>query len=102
MARSKNRRKKPKPTKKTSPTKKRKKTATEASEAPPELKTDESDYLSDSDYSGGMLVGMRNMVSGGGQAQDNVFSKRRSLGEWLLWFTLIGLIVYGIQYFMDK
>ena len=102
MARSKNRRKKPKANKK--PTGKKTKarsTALPDNEYPEETSI-ESDLNPDEEYSGGMLVGMRNMISGGGQAQETMLSKRRSLTEWFLWFAAIGLIYYAVQYFLGK
>ena len=44
------------------------------------------------------MSGMRNLVSGGGQARENVFSRRRSLGEWALIFGMIGALYFIVNH----
>ena len=47
---------------------------------------------------GGMMIGMRSLISGGKPVKEGFFSKRRTLAEWLLWLAgLIGLY-YLYQY----
>ena len=47
---------------------------------------------------GGMMIGMRSLISGAKPVKEGFFSRRRTLAEWLLWFAgLIGLY-YLYQY----
>ena len=99
MARSKNRRKKPKKEKKSGATSKKRESSALPSETGSSEPTEELiDYASDADYSGGTMSGMRNLVSGGGQARENVFSRRRSLGEWTLIFGVIGALYFIVNH----
>ncbi len=104
MARSKNRRKKPaRPKKSKSKTKKRSPSQdADADQALLDEEPSEETVLSDSRSSGGLLIGMRNMISGGGQANEGFFSKRRSFGEWSLWFAGLLAIYYAVQYYLEK
>ncbi|MEE2903829.1 MAG: hypothetical protein VYC39_15995 [Myxococcota bacterium] len=99
MARSKNRRKKPKKDKKPGVSSNKRRSIASSSEDSSSEPTEELiDYASDADYSGGTMSGMRNLVSGGGQARENVFSRRRSLGEWTLIFGVIGTIYFIVNH----
>ena len=99
MARSKNRRKKPKKEKKSRVTSKRRESSASQSETQSTEPTEELiDYASDAEYSGGTMSGMRNLVSGGGQAKDNIFSRPRSLGEWTLIFGVIGAVYFIVNH----
>ena len=41
---------------------------------------------------GGAMIGMRKLIGGGVPVKEGFFTKRRTLGEWLLWFAgAIGL-----------
>ena len=102
MARSKNRRKKPKANKKSAPKKTKARSSVLPDNEYPDETGLESDVGPDEEYSGGMLVGMRNMISGGGQAEETMLSKRRSLTEWFLWFAVVGVIYYLVQYFLGN
>ena len=97
MARSKNRRKKPKKEKMSSGSSKKRVTP---AETPKEDVVDSSedlvDYASDTNYTGGTMSGMRDLISGGGNAKDNVFSRRRSLGEWTVIFVVLGALYFVI------
>ena len=102
MARSKNRRKKPKAKKKVNAKKTRNPAQVISEDDSLDQNAMESEFTPDEEYSGGFLVGMRDMISGGGKAEENMLSKRRSLGEWSLWLAGAGVIYYLIQYFLDN
>ena len=98
MARSKNRRKKPKKEKKPGGSSKRRVKQAETSEEDfVDSSEDLVDYASDANYSGGTMSGMRDLISGGGNAKDNVFSRRRSLGEWAVIFVVLGALYFIIN-----
>jgi len=55
---------------------------------------DNSEQVEPQDESegGGMMIGMRTLISGGKPVKEGFFSKRRTLAEWLVWFAgLFGL-----------
>ena len=50
----------------------------------------------------GLMASMRRIVTGGQVSKTNqgLFSTRRTLGEWLLWFGGLVAVYYLVKYFM--
>ncbi len=106
MARSKNRRKKPKQTKKSSARPKKKHSSVDKDSQESLSNASENvldDYPARDESDGpGLLTSMRGMVAGGGDAKDGFFSRRRSLTEWALWFAGgTGLYLLFRHFFID-
>jgi len=51
----------------------------------------------------GLMASMRRIVTGGQVSKTNqgLFSTRRTLGEWLLWFGGLVAVYYLAQFFLD-
>ena len=105
MPRSKNRRKKPsRPKKSAKPNKHVNRSTPAHQQAVP---TDESLAMESSEYddetpAGGTMIGMRRLISGAQPAKDGFFSRRRTLGEWALWFGGLYGVYYAISHFLAK
>ena len=91
--------KKPKP--------KPKKVVEECSATPDGMATPAEAVTSDEAYEepisgGGAMIGMRKIIGGSVPVKEGFFTKRRTLGEWLLWFGgAIGLY-YAVRPFFGE
>ena len=105
MPRSKNRRKKPSRPKKAAKSNKHVNRSTPAHQQA--VPTDEPMAMQSSDYEkddsgSGTMIGMRRLISGAQPAKDGFFSRRRTLGEWALWFGGLYGVYYAISHFLAK
>ena len=78
-------------------TARRKKPTTKPNEPVEQATADSEASPADTDYEesssgGGAMIGMRKLIGGSVPVKEGFFTKRRTLGEWLLWFAgAIGL-----------
>ena len=49
---------------------------------------------------GGTMIGIRKLINGAQPVKEGFFSRRRTLGEWSLWFGGAIALYYAIQHFL--
>ena len=101
MASSRNKPKKNKRKKNAAQPKKKASAAAKASESPAEVMEDLSSEVSDYDSAGAMTK-MRGLISGAKPEKEGFFTRRRTLGEWLLWFGAIAALYYAYKHFTGE
>ena len=101
MASSRNKPKKTKRKKNAAQPKKKASAAAKASESPAVVMEDLSSEVSDYDSAGAMTK-MRGLISGAKPEKEGFFTRRRTLGEWLLWFGAIAALYYAYKHFTGE
>ena len=99
MASSKNRSRKS-ARRKNSVSKPKKKTVSDAPELASVAEEDTSTTSHESPTGTGAMVKMRGLISGAEPVKEGFFSRRRTLGEWLLWLGGGTGLYYAYRFFM--